>query len=42
MADIAFIFHWQPDRMMEMRTGEILDWRDKALTRWQQAHGSSD
>ncbi|MCC5811209.1 MAG: GpE family phage tail protein [Ectothiorhodospiraceae bacterium] len=39
MADIAFIFHWPPDQLLAMRAGQILDWRDKARRRWNQAYG---
>ncbi|MEQ9132647.1 MAG: GpE family phage tail protein [Salinisphaeraceae bacterium] len=39
MADIAFIFHWQPDWLLSRGCSDILAWRDRALARWQAAYG---
>ncbi|MDT8428487.1 MAG: GpE family phage tail protein [Pseudomonadales bacterium] len=38
IADIAFIFHWGLDSIVQMRVGEIIQWRDRALGRWNQVH----
>ncbi|MCI5763125.1 GpE family phage tail protein [Actinobacillus porcinus] len=33
MADIAMIFHWQPNAFDEMSLSELMDWREKARER---------
>lgn len=38
MADIAIIFHWQPECMYEMEIGELIRWRDLAVKRHNQLH----
>ena len=33
MADVAFVFHWQPHCMDSMPLGELLHWRELAVQR---------
>lgn len=33
MADLAAVFHWQPDQMYKMALPDLLDWHDKARER---------
>ncbi|PHV11308.1 GpE family phage tail protein [Chitinimonas sp. BJB300] len=33
MADIAVVFHWQPDVMGEWVVSELADWRERARVR---------
>lgn len=42
MADIAAVFHWTPAAMTEMTITEILDWRDRAVERWNRMHAAPD
>ncbi|ACL72710.1 MAG: GpE family phage tail protein [Billgrantia sp.] len=42
MADVAFVFHWSPDWLMGRAASEILEWRDKALARWNHAYGAKE
>ncbi|TGG92533.1 GpE family phage tail protein [Natronospirillum operosum] len=39
VADIAFIFHWQPDWLLGRGVSELMDWHEKATTRHQQVNG---
>jgi hypothetical protein len=34
MADIAMIFHWPLSEMAAFEIEELVDWHDKAVTRW--------
>ncbi|MDX2109205.1 MAG: GpE family phage tail protein [Verrucomicrobiota bacterium] len=38
MADIATVFHWSADEMLEMPVDELLDWREKAVARLKLLH----
>ncbi|TMJ19012.1 MAG: GpE family phage tail protein [Alphaproteobacteria bacterium] len=38
MADIAFVFHWPPDRLDEMELGELIHWRALAVQRFNDVH----
>ena len=33
MADIAVVFHWQPDVMENWAISELADWRERARKR---------
>ena len=33
MADIALIFHWQPQAFEQMTVAELMTWREKARER---------
>lgn len=35
MADIASVFHWQPDEMNQMPVEELARWREKARARFE-------
>jgi hypothetical protein len=35
MADIASVFHWQPDAMRDMPLEELARWREKARERFE-------
>ncbi|MFI8682301.1 GpE family phage tail protein [Brevundimonas diminuta] len=41
-ADIAAVFHWPPSAMEDMTVTEILDWRDRAVERWNRMHAAPD
>jgi hypothetical protein len=34
MADVAFVFHWPPDRMDEFTIAELMRWRQLAVSRF--------
>lgn len=34
MADIAAIFHWPLSELAAMDLNELIDWRDRAVERW--------
>lgn len=38
MADIAFIFHWQPSEMDAMSLSELTGWWHRALERFKAAN----
>ncbi len=42
MADIAAIFHWPLSELEAMEIGDLLDWRSRAITRWNRMHGGKD
>nr|WP_201777365.1 GpE family phage tail protein [Cupriavidus basilensis] len=33
MADVAVIFHWQPEHLFEMGLAELMAWRERARER---------
>lgn len=33
IADIAMVFHWQPDAFAEMSFADLINWREKARER---------
>lgn len=35
MADLAVVFHWQPETMEKMSVSELMDWRERARERSQ-------
>lgn len=35
MADLATVFHWQPEAMADMTLTELMDWRERARVRSQ-------
>jgi hypothetical protein len=39
MADIAAIFHWPLSELVALSADELLDWRDRAISRWNHMHG---
>ena len=42
MADIAAIFHWPLSELRALSLDELLDWRDRAVTRWNRMQGKDD
>lgn len=36
MADIAIVFRWQLSEMDSLEVPELMQWRDKAIVRWNQ------
>lgn len=42
MADIAAVFHWTPETMATMTVGEIVNWRNRAVDRWNKMHAPPD
>lgn len=34
MADIALIFHWPPSEMIGMDIVDLIEWRRRAVDRW--------
>ena len=42
MADIAMVFRWQPSEMFELDVTELMDWREKAITRWNQVNNPEE
>lgn len=42
MADIAAIFHWPLSELAAMDVIELLDWRARAVARWNRMHGGKD
>lgn len=34
MADIASVFHWTPRDMDGLTLAELVDWRERAVERW--------
>jgi hypothetical protein len=40
MADLAFVFHWGPADLDPLSLTELLEWRERALERWNQTHGA--
>ncbi|MCQ4314470.1 GpE family phage tail protein [Stutzerimonas zhaodongensis] len=40
MADIALVFHWAPEQMQGMALHELMDWRERAIERWERTHGA--
>ena len=39
MADMAMVFHWSPADMDPLTLSELIEWRERARTRWEQSHG---
>lgn len=39
MADLALVFHWAPADMDPLDLSELIEWRERARTRWEQANG---
>lgn len=42
MADIAAVFHWPLSELRALELDELLDWRDRAITRWSRMHGGKE
>lgn len=42
MADIAAIFHWPLSELSALTVGELLDWRDRAIDRWNSMYGEEE
>ncbi len=40
MADLALVFHWGPAEMDPLSLPELMDWRERAIERWNKAHGA--
>ncbi len=38
MADIAAIFHWPRSELEDLSLPELLDWRERAVSRWNRMH----
>ncbi|QEY74106.1 GpE family phage tail protein [Pseudomonas denitrificans (nom. rej.)] len=39
MADLALVFHWAPADMESLGLSELIEWRERARTRWEQGNG---
>lgn len=39
MADIAAIFHWPLADLQALTLSELLDWRERAIERWNRMQG---
>ncbi|MFT8555402.1 MAG: GpE family phage tail protein [Zymomonas mobilis] len=39
MVDLAAIFHWSPEQLFEMPVSELMDWRERAIKRFNQMYG---
>jgi hypothetical protein len=39
MADLAMVFHWGPADMDALALSDLIEWRERARTRWEQSHG---
>ncbi|PZP26691.1 MULTISPECIES: GpE family phage tail protein [Pseudomonas] len=39
MADLAMVFHWGPVEMNPLALSELMEWRERARTRWEKNHG---
>ncbi|MFT8662631.1 GpE family phage tail protein [Zymomonas mobilis] len=39
---MAVIFHWPPDQLFEMSVSELMDWRERAVKRFNHINGSGD
>ncbi|KZN44003.1 GpE family phage tail protein [Pseudoalteromonas luteoviolacea] len=42
MADIAIIFHWKLSEMDDLDIIELMQWRDKAINRWNQINNPEE
>lgn len=42
MADIAAIFHWPKAELEALTLPELLDWRERAVARWNRMHGKPE
>ncbi|KAA9181543.1 GpE family phage tail protein [Delftia sp. ZNC0008] len=38
MTDLAMVFHWPPSAMYAMEMDELIDWRERAVKRWNEVH----
>ncbi|PKF70884.1 GpE family phage tail protein [Pseudomonas fluvialis] len=39
MADLAMVFHWAPADMAPLALSDLIEWRERARTRWEQRYG---
>ncbi|HFX2802452.1 TPA: GpE family phage tail protein [Pseudomonas aeruginosa] len=39
MADLAMVFHWTPEYMDKLGVRELMEWRERARTRWERMNG---
>ncbi|MCU1717435.1 GpE family phage tail protein [Pseudomonas sp. 5P_3.1_Bac2] len=39
MADLAMVFHWSPADMNTLTLNDLMQWQERARTRWEHAHG---
>ncbi|MGK8939209.1 GpE family phage tail protein [Stutzerimonas stutzeri] len=39
MADLAVVFHWAPADMDPLVLSDLIEWRERARTRWELKHG---
>lgn len=42
MADIAMVFRWQLSELSELDVDELMQWREKAITRWNQINNPEE
>lgn len=42
MADIAIVFHWKLSEMFDLDIIELMQWRDKAIVRWNQINNPEE
>lgn len=40
MADIAAVFNWQPQTMLDMPLRKLCEWQQRAVQRWNFMHGT--
>lgn len=40
MADLAMVFHWTPADMDPLALSDLIEWRERARTRWEQSNGA--
>ncbi|BGE57100.1 hypothetical protein CRPA23_61890 [Pseudomonas aeruginosa] len=39
MADLALVFHWAPADMDPLGLADLIEWRERARTRWEPDNG---
>ncbi|AWQ81779.1 GpE family phage tail protein [Pseudomonas aeruginosa] len=39
MADLALVFHWAPADMDPLGLADLIEWRERARTRWEPDSG---
>ncbi|WP_157138834.1 GpE family phage tail protein [Asticcacaulis biprosthecium] len=42
ISDIAFIYHWPPERLWEMEAEDLVDEHARAMDRYRAANGIKD
>lgn len=39
MADLAMVFHWAPAELDPLPLSELMEWRERARSRWERNDG---